>query len=47
VKDLQTVKTHLALLAAMRWYLMQRYTITETKIYEHLPFDVCFMEKII
>jgi len=28
-----------------KWYLKQGFTITETKIYEHLPFDVCFMEK--
>ena len=30
-----------------KWYLKQGFTITTTKIYEHLPFDVCFMEKII
>jgi len=30
-----------------KWYLKQGFTITATKIYEHLPFDVCFMEKII
>jgi len=28
-----------------KWYLKQGFTVTETKIYEHLPFDVCFMEK--
>ena len=28
-----------------KWYMKQGYTITEIKIYVHLPFDVCFMEK--
>jgi len=30
-----------------KWYMKQGFAITEIKIYEHLPFDVCFMEKII
>ena len=29
------------------WYEKQGYTTFETKSYEHLPFDVCMMEKAI
>ena len=29
------------------WYTQQGYVETSIKTFEHLPFDVCFMEKII
>ena len=29
------------------WYNKQGFTETLVKVYEHLPFDVCFMEKYI
>ncbi len=28
-----------------RWYSKQGYTVFEVKTYDHLPFDVCMMEK--
>ena len=28
-----------------KWYSKQGFTETLVKVYEHLPFDVCFMEK--
>ena len=29
------------------WYKSQRYNETGTKIFDHLPFNVCFMEKLL
>jgi ribosomal protein S18 acetylase RimI-like enzyme len=29
------------------WYLQQGYVESSIKIYDHLPFDVCFMEKLL
>ena len=28
-----------------KWYGRQGYVVVEIKKFEHLPFDVCFMEK--